>query len=73
LLAYRRKDLPVWAFHGAKDDAVPLSESEKMVDSLKESGGNVRFTVYPEVGHDSWIQTYDNPKLYEWFLKHRRR
>ena len=73
LLAYRLKDVPVWAFHGAKDDAVALSESEKMVDSLRESGGNVRFTVYPEAGHDSWTQTYDNPELYEWFLQHRRR
>ncbi len=73
LLAYRLKDLPIWAFHGAKDDVVPLSESEKMVDSVKESGGSVRFTVYPEAGHDSWTQTYDNPELYEWFLQHRRR
>jgi len=73
LLAYRLKDLPVWAFHGAKDDVVPVSESEKMVESVRESGGNVRFTVYPDAGHDSWTRTYDNPELYEWFLQHRRR
>ena len=32
------------------------------------AGGNVEFTVYPEAQHDSWTETYDNPKLYEWLL-----
>lgn len=66
------KNLPVWAFHGAKDRIVPISESEKMVTALKACGGNVKFTVYPEAGHDSWTQTYNNPELYDWFLQHRR-
>ena len=68
LLAYRLKDLPIWAFHGAKDDVVALSESEKMVESVRESGGNVRFTVYPKADHDSWTETYHNRDLYDWFL-----
>lgn len=66
------KDIPVWAFHGAKDDAVPLSQGQVMVDALKKAGGTVKFTVYPEAGHDSWTQTYENPELYEWFLKQSR-
>jgi len=66
------KDVPVWAFHGAKDDLVPLEESEKMVETLKACGGNVRFTVYPDADHDSWTRTYDSPELYEWLLKHTR-
>jgi predicted peptidase len=67
------KDVPVWAFHGAKDEVVPLARSEEMVKALKDCGGDARLTVYPEAGHDSWTETYDNPKLYEWFLKHTRR
>ncbi|RCJ25174.1 phospholipase [Nostoc minutum NIES-26] len=66
------QNLPVWAFHGAQDRVVPLRESEIMVSALKDCGGNVKFTVYPEAGHDSWTQTYNNPELYEWFLQHRR-
>jgi len=64
------KDVPAWVFHGAEDQTVPIAGSEDMVRALKDCGGNVKFTVYPEVGHDSWTETYDNPKLYEWFLKH---
>jgi predicted peptidase len=66
------KDVPVWAFHGADDAAVPLERSQRMVDALRACGGNVRFTVYPGVGHDSWTQTYDDPQLYAWFLQHTR-
>jgi predicted peptidase len=66
------KDVPVWAFHGEEDELVDLSESQKMVDRLEGCGGNVRLTVYPKVGHDSWTRTYDNPELYEWFLQHTR-
>ncbi|MEH2137306.1 prolyl oligopeptidase family serine peptidase [Nostoc sp.] len=70
--AGKLKNLPVWAFHGAKDNVVPLSESEIMVSALKVHDGNVKFTVYPEANHDSWTQTYNNPELYEWFLQHWR-
>lgn len=64
--------LPVWAFQGAKDPVVSPIEHQKMVDALKASGGNVRFTMYPEAGHDCWTQTYDNEALYTWLLAHRR-
>jgi predicted peptidase len=66
------KNLPIWVFHGGKDRIVPISESETMVNALKSAGGNVLFTVYPDAGHDSWTETYRNPELYEWFMKHRR-
>ncbi|HMB89923.1 MAG TPA: prolyl oligopeptidase family serine peptidase [Rhodothermales bacterium] len=66
------KDVPVWNFHGAKDTVVPIERSQEMVDALEKCGGDVRFTVYPEAGHDAWTETYDNPELYDWLLQHRR-
>ncbi len=65
--------LPVWAFHGAKDTVVPLQRSQEMVDEIQRLGGNVRLTVYPEAGHDSWTETYNNPDFYQWLLEQRRR
>ena len=64
------KDTPVWNFHGAKDPVVPIEESEVLVNTLQECGGDVRFTIYPDAQHDAWTQTYVNPELYEWFLRH---
>lgn len=71
--AKKLKDLPVWVFHGAKDTTVPPNRSEAMVKALKEAGAKeVKFTLYPDAGHDSWTETYNNPEVYEWLLKHKR-
>lgn len=67
------REVPVWAFHGANDQVVDLTQSQQMVEALQACGGNVRFTVYPDAGHDSWTRTYEDPELYEWFLQHERR
>jgi predicted peptidase len=65
--------LGVWVFHGAKDPTVLLSESEQMVDALKKAAvTEVKFTIYPEAKHDSWTETYANPELYAWLLRHTR-
>jgi predicted peptidase len=64
--------LPVWAFHGEKDEVVPAKDSKEMVQVLNACDGNARLTLYPELGHDSWTVTYANPDLYTWFLEHRR-
>lgn len=71
--ACQLKSLPIWAFHGAQDSVVSVDEDRAMVDAVKACGGDVSFTVYPGVDHDSWTQTYENPALYEWFLQHKRR
>ena len=67
------KKLPIWVFHGAKDPVVPVAESQAVVDLLRQNGvKNVKLTVYPEAGHDSWSETYRNPKFYEWLLEQHR-
>ena len=65
--------LGIWVFHGAKDPTVPLEESMVMVDTLKKIGvTDLQFTVYPEAKHDSWTETFNNPELYAWLLRHER-
>lgn len=73
VLAYRLKDMPIWCFHGDKDDMVDFSFSVQMVAKLKDAGAkDVQFTVYPGVKHNAWDPTYSNPELYEWFLSNKR-
>jgi len=68
------RTLGVWAFHGGKDPVVPLEESQRMVDALKKAGvEDVKLTIYPDTGHDSWVEAYNDPELYEWMLKHQRK
>jgi predicted peptidase len=71
-MARRIGNIPTWVFHGARDDIVPLQASQEMVDALKQVGNEARITVYPNAGHDSWTETYNNPALFDWFLRHQR-
>ena len=71
-LTTRIKDTPTWVFHGAKDTGVPISESQGMVDGLKKNGSTqVKFTIYPEAGHNCWTETYNNEELYKWMLEQK--
>jgi predicted peptidase len=71
--ARKIKDLPIWVFHGAKDRVVPPRLSEAMVKALKGAGAkNVKYTLYPDAGHDSWTEAYNDPKLWEWLLEQKR-
>ena len=66
-------DIPIWAFHGDADKAVPLSETMEMVDAIEAKGGKkIKLTVYEGVGHNSWSPTYANEELFKWFLNHSK-
>jgi predicted peptidase len=62
------KDLPIWAFHGAKDKVVLPSETKKLVERLQSLGSDVKFTLYHDAEHNSWTATYENQELYDWLL-----
>lgn len=64
--------IPVWAFHGDKDDAVKPVCSRDLVAALKAAGGSPRYTEYANTGHDSWTATYANPDVHEWLFAQRK-
>jgi predicted esterase len=66
--AWKLRNIPIWCFHGAKDNVVPLAASENMVKAAKELNPNVKFTVYPNANHNSWDASYSNDSLYTWLL-----
>ncbi len=72
ILTRQMTDLPIWAFHGGADDVVLPEESKLMVDSINQRGGHAKLTIYPGVGHDSWTQTYQNPKFWEWLFQQKK-
>ncbi len=64
--------VPVWVFHGARDEVVPVASSRNMVEALRKAGGNPKFTEYPEAHHDSWTATYRDPEVLRWMFQQRR-
>jgi predicted peptidase len=81
-LSYAGCDLgkvAIWAFHGSADEVidaregtiVPMHELETCDDP---EPSDVRTTIYPGVGHDSWTRTYDlsaGHDVYAWLLSHQ--
>ena len=69
--ASRLVNVPIWAFHGAKDMTVRAEESVKMVEAVNKKGGQAKLTIYPENAHDAWNDTYRNPEVFTWLLSHK--
>jgi len=62
------KELPIWTFHGEQDQVVPAVATREKVEALRACGGQVKFTLYPGVGHNAWTRTYHNPELFAWLM-----
>lgn len=60
--------LPIWAFHGGNDPVVPPSGSKEMVEAIQRADGNIKYTEYSGVGHDSWIRTWKEEALIPWLF-----
>ena len=59
---------PAWIFHGADDPTVPVTESRRMNEAMKALGGEVHYTEYPGVGHNSWEKAYAEADSLSWMF-----
>lgn len=67
------KRVPLWFFHGGKDTTVPPQKSEVVVAELKRMGADdVKLTIYPEAGHNSWTPAFAEPDLLPWLFSYRK-
>jgi predicted peptidase len=66
------RDVPVWAFHGDQDPAVPVRGSREMIRALRKAGGNPRYTEVAGGGHTVWTIAYRDVEVIRWLLSQRR-
>lgn len=68
------RDIPVWIFHGAKDDLVPPEFSRRMAAALEAADArDARYTEFPDANHNSWDPAYQQtPELWSWLFAQRR-
>lgn len=64
-------NLPIWLFHGEKDPVIPVSNSRLIYSTLKKITAKVKYTEYPNVGHDSWINAFNEPELLPWLFSQK--
>jgi predicted peptidase len=79
-------NMPIWAFHGEKDDVIPFAQSVALVDTVKAARGKLpadgkaaatvvpepKLTLYPDAKHNSWDNAYRSEKLGAWLLSWTR-
>lgn len=70
--AGRLAKLPLWVFHGARDEVVPPQYSRDMVWAIQAAGGSPGYCEYPDVGHNSWTNAFEEPRLLPWLFAQSR-
>lgn len=65
------KDKPVWIFHGDRDPAVRVVNGRNAYAGMQRISQNAKYTEYPGVAHNSWINAYREPELPKWLYKQK--
>jgi predicted peptidase len=63
--------MPIWALHNRGDFFVNVSGTRAMVQRIRASGGNIRYTEYDQGGHNCWDRAYDEGELFVWLQQQR--
>jgi predicted peptidase len=71
-LVEKYAQVPMWVFHGAKDDVVNPLYSLEMVEALLEAGGYPNFTLYENARHNSWDSAFAEPEFLPWLFSKTR-
>ncbi|KAF1711548.1 phospholipase [Pseudoxanthomonas kalamensis DSM 18571] len=71
-LAERLRHLPIWIFHGARDDVVPTTDDHRIFAALIDAGADARYTEFPDDNHNAWDSTYRSAGMWEWLFKQNR-
>ena len=63
--------IPIRIFVGGKDRAETVQNCEQMAAALKKAGGDAELKLYPDLPHDCWTVTYNNPEVFDWLLSQK--
>lgn len=65
--------IPLWIQHGNRDEAVPISESEKMVQAIKAcDGSKLIYTIVQGADHGDLERVFRSDELYNWLFSQTR-
>lgn len=67
------KRVPLWVFHGDKDDVVEPKHSRQMVATLQSLNADVRYSEYMDVKHNSWDNAFAEPDFISWLFSHKKK
>jgi len=59
-------EVAVWIFHGADDEIVPVHFSRDFYKRLTKLNADVKYSEYPGVHHNSWVNAFAEKELLPW-------
>lgn len=62
----------LWLFHGDADAVVPVQCSRDIYSQLKKLGGDVKYTEYQGVNHNSWDNAFNEKALVPWLFEKQK-
>jgi len=60
-------NLPVAIYQGGADPVVRPEGVRLIAGDLLREGASVEYHEFPGVGHDVWVQAYENGNIFRWF------
>lgn len=64
--------VPLWVFHGDKDDVVLPKYSRELVAEVKNLGGNPKYTEFKDTNHNSWDPAFATEDLLKWLFEQKK-
>ena len=64
-------NMPIWAFHGKNDSVVSVTQTVEMIEKLKDTNTNLKYSLYDGVDHGSWVRAFSE-ELLEWMLSQHK-
>lgn len=71
-LAEKYSHVPMWIFHGAKDDVVIPQHSVAIVEALLKQGAFPKFTLYDDANHNSWDPAFAEKEFLPWLFSQKK-
>ncbi len=71
-LVERFAEVPMWIFHDADDERVPVDVARATVGALWAAGADVRYTEYRDQETDRWAALRREDRLLFWLFMQRR-
>lgn len=64
--------IPLWIVQGGMDINPRPGRTMRYIQQFRGAGAEVRYTLYPELGHGTWNKVFAEPDFFTWMLGRRK-